>query len=95
MFREAVITTFFPGQGYVGDSITLVGSGLSNVMIVTIARRAAGFRIVSDAMIRAEVPPDGVNTFMIQVQGPGAFYSIGGFTYLGVNPNSGLTSSPY
>ncbi len=93
---DPMIFDFYPMQGYVGDSITISGIDLSAVEGVIIGQKSAGFRIVSDVMIRAVVPPFGFNDSFIILQtseDPYAFITYG-FDYQGVNPTPKLTRSP-
>jgi uncharacterized repeat protein (TIGR03803 family) len=59
IFRVAPqFTSFTPGSGVVGSSVTLTGVSLTQTSNVVIGGKTASFKVVSDTEVTATVPPD-------------------------------------
>lgn len=81
------LSRFSPQQGSVGDSVTLQGLRFSGTVAVRFNGALAGFRVVSDTLIRCRVPLSGATTGPIQVQGSkNTVYSSMPFTLVGGVP---------
>ena len=66
------LTSFTPGSGHVGTSVTLTGSGFTWAASVTFDGVAAGFTIVSDTEITAMVPSGALSGAITVANGAGA-----------------------
>nr|WP_308343867.1 IPT/TIG domain-containing protein [Streptomyces sp. MK37H] len=96
-----VLASVSPGQGPVGggNTVTLIGSGLTGVTAVTFGSTPAlSFTVVSATQITAVAPPGAAGPVQITVTGPGGtsngvtYFYVGVPTLTGASPAQGPTS---
>jgi IPT/TIG domain len=92
------LTSFTPGSGAAGDSVTIAGSGFTDVSAVKLNGVAAGFTADSDHQITATVPATATTGKVSVVTAGGTATSLSNFlavpTITGFTPGSAAPGSP-